>query len=170
MRDLTLEQINTDDPQTISQLLMTCCGSEEWVRKMLQARPFEDQSELLNKAQEIWTQLETNDWLEAFKHHPQIGDKESLKKKFANTAQWAAQEQKGALESDEQVLEELAEYNQRYLQKFGFIFIICATGKSAKEMLTALKIRFKHSAEDELAVAASEQAKITHLRLHKLLK
>ena len=170
MNDFTLEQINNGDSQDISQAFMTCCGSQEWVRRMLQARPFKDQQALLYRAQEIWSKLESGDWLEAFRHHPQIGDKQSLKEKFINTAHWAAQEQRGALESNEALLEELAEYNQRYLQKFGFIFIICATGKSAEEMLTALKTRFHNQAEDEMAVAASEQAKITHLRLQKLLK
>ena len=113
--------------------------------------------------------LAESDWQEAFTHHPQIGDRESLKKKFASTAGWAGNEQSGTATATEDVLDELAEYNHQYREKFGYIFIVCATGKTALEMLTMLKQRIENSRETEILIAAGEQAKITRLRLEKLL-
>jgi 2-oxo-4-hydroxy-4-carboxy-5-ureidoimidazoline decarboxylase len=108
--------------------------------------------------------------LEAFKIHPRIGDIESLRKKFASTASWASDEQSGASEAAEDVLHELSEGNDHYEKKFGYIFIVCATGKSATEMLTLLKNRLHNNPEAEFAIACEEQKKITNLRLDKLLQ
>ena len=138
---ITLEDFNRFSPDDAKETLKRCCGSSAWVERVSGARPFATLSSLQLKAQSVWQSLSEEDWLEAFKHHPRIGDLSSLKAKFANTKQWAAQEQKGTTLADEGVLVSLADHNQKYLDKFGYIFIICATGKSAQEMLQALQER-----------------------------
>lgn len=115
--------------------------------------------------------MQRADLLEAFSHHPQIGaDLESLRKKFAATATWSAGEQSAINTADEMTLLGLVEWNRDYLAKFGYIFIVCATGKSAAEMLALLRARLPNDLEAELNIAAAEQAKILHLRLDKLLE
>jgi 2-oxo-4-hydroxy-4-carboxy-5-ureidoimidazoline decarboxylase len=123
----------------------------------------------LEDAEEQWYECTEADWLEAFTHHPKIGDIDSLKKKFASTATWAAGEQSGAAAASQKVLEDLAKGNDDYEKKFGFIFIVCATGKTAEEMLQLLQDRLPNKKEDELKIAMDEQNKITKLRLEKLI-
>jgi 2-oxo-4-hydroxy-4-carboxy-5-ureidoimidazoline decarboxylase len=120
-------------------------------------------------ADAIWLKLDRADWLEAFTHHPKIGDMDSLRAKFATTKEWAAGEQSGVNAANEEVLRGLADGNREYEQRFGHIFIVCATGKSAQEMLTLLRARLHNEADKELRIAAGEQAKITRIRLEKLL-
>ena len=109
------------------------------------------------------------DYLEAFSHHPQIGaDPEKLRKKFKGTHQWASHEQSGMREASEACIQELAQRNREYYDRFGYIFIVCATGKTANEMLSLLKDRLSNTQETELLIAANEQAKITQIRLEKL--
>lgn len=156
-------------PEAERQALLTkCCGSAAWVNKMLKIFPVDDLVELLEYAEEKWYECTEADWLDAFTHHPKIGDIESLKQKFANTAAWAAGEQGFVAIADQETLEALANANMLYEEKFGFIFIICATGKSAKEMLAFLRVRMENSKEVEIENAALEQDKITKLRLEKL--
>lgn len=155
-------------PQVREQL-QSCCGSTEWIEQLLQYYPYANKEQLHVLSEQIADQLDEEDWLEAFTHHPQIGDLASLRKKFAQTAEQASQEQSGALTASEETLQELADYNEQYLQKFGFIFIVCATGKSAEEMLTLLKERIAHDRDTEIRIAAGEQRKITRLRLESLL-
>ena len=109
------------------------------------------------------------DWKEAFAHHPKIGDFESLKKKFASTRGWAEQEQSGSQNASMAVLQALALANQTYENRFGYIFIVCATGKSAEEMLKILESRLNHDPKIEIKIAAQEQDKITKIRLEKLI-
>lgn len=135
---------------------------------MLARRPFANEEAVGHAASEIEASLQRADWLEAFTAHPRIGDLDSLKKKFAATATWAEGEQAGVAGAADEVLLALAEGNRLYEQRFGHIFIVCATGKSAVEMLTLLRARLPNSPEDELGIAAAEQAKITRLRLEKL--
>jgi 2-oxo-4-hydroxy-4-carboxy-5-ureidoimidazoline decarboxylase len=149
--------------------LERCCGSSRWVAAMLAARPFKSREELLADSERAFGSLQRADWLEAFSHHPKIGDVDALREKFASTARWAGEEQKGAAVADERTLIALAEGNRDYLKQFGYIFIVCATGKSAAEMLDLLDARLGNAPEFELAIAASEQKKITRLRLEKLL-
>lgn len=144
--------------------LRRCCGSARWVERMAARQPFSGFDDLLKQADEVWWSLEPADWLEAFTHHPRIGDKEALRQK------WAAQEQAGAAKAPEAVLDALAEGNAAYETKYGHIFIVCATGKSAPEMLELLRARMNAQPADELRAAAGEQAKITRIRLEKLLK
>jgi 2-oxo-4-hydroxy-4-carboxy-5-ureidoimidazoline decarboxylase len=132
--------------------------------------PADSMEELLEKAEEIWAECSEDDWKEAFSHHPKIGDVESLTKKFATTAQWASGEQGGVSAASKETIEALAGDNRLYEEKFGYIFIVCATGKSAKEMLNILQSRLMNKPEEEIKMAAAEQNKITKLRLQKLLQ
>lgn len=150
--------------------LRRCCGSSEWVEQMLQAVPFASPEQAFCLAEQIADGLTAEDWLEAFAHHPEIGDLESLRQKFAATADWASQEQAGTSQADAHTLQALAEGNRAYREKFGFIFIVCATGKSAAEMLALLQQRLENDPEKEFAIATAEQRKITRLRLEKLLQ
>lgn len=145
-----------------------CCGSGQWVEAMLTRRPFASQQDLFRGAEEVWNGLPREQWLEAFSHHPKIGDMQSMRAKFATTEGWAKNEQSGVAGAGEETLRKLADGNRLYQEKFGYIFIVCATGKSAPEMLAILESRIGNSAERELPLAASEQAKITRLRLEKL--
>lgn len=162
--------LNALEAEKAYKELQKCCGSRRWARAMAEARPFRDERQLFQSAEAIWRELGPSDWLEAFSHHPRIGDKDALRARFAATAQWAASEQSGAATAPERVLDELAEGNRAYEAKYGHIFIVCATGKSAEEMLGLLKARMDNDPVKELGVAAEEQRKITELRLKKLLE
>jgi 2-oxo-4-hydroxy-4-carboxy-5-ureidoimidazoline decarboxylase len=166
---MTLHELNTLPPDTASVVLQKCCGSTRWVEQVTTRRPFPTVESLYTAAEELWKNLTTEDWKEAFSHHPKIGDTEALMKKFAATKAWATGEQSAVKEASLQTLNELAEGNRLYEEKFGFIFIVFATGKSAEEMLALLHQRIKNTSEDEIRIAATEQAKITRLRLEKLL-
>jgi 2-oxo-4-hydroxy-4-carboxy-5-ureidoimidazoline decarboxylase len=132
-------------------------------------RPFADAKALLASADEVWASLGPVDWKEAYAHHPRIGDKQALRERFAATRQWAAGEQAGVSGASESVLDALAEGNRDYESRFGHIFIVCATGKSAEEMLALLRARLGNDPKTEERIAAAEQAKITRIRLEKLL-
>ncbi|HEY9786857.1 MAG TPA: 2-oxo-4-hydroxy-4-carboxy-5-ureidoimidazoline decarboxylase [Candidatus Obscuribacterales bacterium] len=163
-----IEEFNALSEEMARVELLRCCGSQRWVEQMTQKRPFASCEQIFTAAGDIWYKLSSEDWLEAFSHHPKIGDLDSLKAKFGNTRAWAAAEQKGVSGASEEVLEDLARANEEYESKFGYIFIVCATGKSAGEMLSILKSRLANDPATELAVAAQEQAKITKIRLEKL--
>jgi 2-oxo-4-hydroxy-4-carboxy-5-ureidoimidazoline decarboxylase len=167
---MTLHDLNTMDQRLLKEELMKCCGSASWVKMMMTFFPADDLVELLEDAEEVWYELSKDDWKEAFSHHPRIGDVESLEKKFASTAGWASGEQSGVNNTSPQVIEALAEGNRLYEEKFGYIFIVCATGKSAEEMLGILQARLRNSPEQEIDIAADEQNKITKLRLEKLVE
>lgn len=166
---MTLDELNNLPEPDALDAFTRCCGAHRWVNKMVHRRPFRDYEDLLAAADEIWERLAREDYLEAFSHHPKIGDMDSLRKKFASTAQWASGEQSGAAMASEETLQGLAEGNRAYEAKNGFIFIINATGKSADEMLEALKKRLANPPETELHIASEQQAMITRLRLEKLL-
>jgi OHCU decarboxylase len=168
MNKMTIAEFDHLPAEKKKELLFQCCGSNEWVNKMLAVFPVEDLVELLEAADEKWYECSEQDWREAFNHHPKIGDLNSLKEKFANTKEWAEGEQAAVKETSEEVLKELSDFNKMYEEKFGFIFIICATGRSAEEMLTFLKERLNNNREEEIGIAAREQLKITQLRLEKL--
>jgi 2-oxo-4-hydroxy-4-carboxy-5-ureidoimidazoline decarboxylase len=166
---MTLESLNSLTISDANEQFETCCGAANWVEKMNQNRPFQNKDDLYQKAESIWYSLSSKDWLEAFTHHPKIGNIDSLRKKFHNTKSISEDEQSGINDAAESTLKDLAESNQLYQDKFGFIFIICATGKSADEMLALIKIRLNNNANAEMLNAAEEQNKITQLRLEKLL-
>ena len=141
--------------------LLACCGSETWVGRMLAKRPFDDAPSLHHEAEAIWLSFTPRDWLEALSKHPKIGENPSSK--------WSAQEQKAMSDASEDVARTMSDLNEQYERKFGWIFIICATGKSAEEMQNLLEQRLSNDPEKELQIAANEQLKIMHLRLDKLL-
>lgn len=166
---MKLSEFNALDKRTAFESLEKCCGSSHWIKAMLAARPYFDIDRLHTFSDKVWNRCSESDYLEAFKHHPQIGDVASLKKKFASTANWASNEQQGTSDANEDILLALKQGNEDYLIKFGFIFIVCATGKSAQEMLELLNQRLPNDRITELHIAADEQNKITHIRLNKLL-
>ncbi len=136
---------------------------------MTARRPFADEGALFEAARAVWRKLGPADRLEAFAAHPRIGDLEHLRERFASTRAWAAGEQGGVAKATEDELRRLAEGNRRYEERFGFLFIVCATGKSAGEMASLLEARLANPPGEELRIAAREQEKITRIRLEKLL-
>lgn len=150
--------------------LYKCCASRGWVAGMLQKLPFQSDAELTLHATEIWWSLSPEEWLQAFSAHPMIGDFESLGTKFADTKELAGREQAGVIGASEIALQRLAAGNQAYFKKFGYIFIVCATGRSADEMLAILTERIENNPAIELPIAAAEQLKITFLRLREIAK
>ena len=149
------------------QALLRCCGSHRWVEAMLRRRPFGDDDALFETADQIWNDLSPEDWLEAFSHHPRIGERKLETAAPAETRTWAAQEQAGAAQASVGLRRALEDGNQAYEERFGHVFLICATGLSAAAMLAALRRRLANDRETELRAAATEQAKITRLRLQK---
>jgi 2-oxo-4-hydroxy-4-carboxy-5-ureidoimidazoline decarboxylase len=164
-----LSRLNSQPLDDAREALRRCCGASRWVDAMAGRRPFADAAALFAAAEEVWAGLGPSDWSEAFAHHPRIGDKEALRQRFATTRQWAAGEQAGVSAASEDVLEALAQGNRDYEARFGHIFIVCATGKGAEEMLGLLRARLGNDRETEQRIAAAEQAKITRIRLEKLL-
>jgi 2-oxo-4-hydroxy-4-carboxy-5-ureidoimidazoline decarboxylase len=145
--------------------LAAACGATQWVARMLARRPFGSREALLRAAHDEWAALSPDDWREAFLHHPEIGDVTSLRERFPTTHDISSREQAGVGGASEAVLRRLAEGNRRYRERFGYTFIVCATGKSAGEMLRMLEARLGNDPAMEIEVAADEQAKITALRL-----
>lgn len=163
-----LARLNALSEADAQAALMRCCGSTRWAEAMARARPFADADQLLAEAELEWARTAEADWREAMTHHPRIGES-ALRAKFQATAGWSSQEQKGVQGASEETIRGLAEGNRAYEEKFGFIFLVCATGKSADEMLALLRSRLDNPLPDELRIAAGEQAKITRIRLEKLL-
>ena len=166
---MTLEEFNHLPKEEAAAQLATCCGSAKWQTELMKSFPFTDEQALLNKAVSDWYACSEADRLEAFTHHPKIGDIESLTEKFASTQHLAGKEQAGVNEASLAVIQELALANAEYEKKFGFIFIVCATGKSAHEMLRLLKDRLQNTRAEELYIAMGEQAKISFLRLKRMI-
>ncbi len=167
---MTIHDLNTLPPDELKTTLYKCCGSTAWVNKIIGLLPMEELVELLDVAEAQWYACSEADWREAFSNHPKIGDLESLKKKFAATAQWASGEQSSINHAKQETLAALEDANKKYEEKFGYIFIVSATGKSPEEMLSIVTKRLENSPETEIKVAAEEQNKITLLRLQKLLQ
>jgi OHCU decarboxylase len=136
---------------------------------MLEMRPFPDLEYVLDTADKVWAGLERADWLEAFRHHPAIGEKRGNAKQSATARRWSAGEQSAAQKAPQKTLAALAAANVEYQAKFGRAFLICATGKSSEEILKNLQQRLSNDSEAELRITAEEQRKITRLRLEKLL-
>ena len=167
---MTLHEFNILPRERLAEELTRCCGSSEWVRRMLPFIPADDMVELLEDAEEQWWLCSEADWKEAFTHHPKIGDLDAARKKYASTSDWTAGEQGAVNTASEDILQQLAEGNRLYEEKFGYIFIICATGKTATEMLDLLQERLTNEPAEEIRIAADEQNKITRLRIEKLLE
>jgi OHCU decarboxylase len=159
---MRLDELNGLSSEAAERELLRCCGSQRWAKTMVERRPFASMEELQKTAEDEWWKLKYHDWLEAFSHHPRIGE-------HSGSRGFAKQEQAGTSNASDQTLKELNRLNRVYEEKFGHVFLIFATGKSAQEMLDALHTRLLNSADVELTNAANEQAKITRLRLEKLI-
>ena len=166
----SLEELNSMTGDLARAELARCCGAGRWVEGMLSHSPWPSIEVLYQAAEAVWATMERDDILEAFTHHPRIGaDLDALREKFASTASWSGGEQAGVAGADESTLVALRDGNRAYEDKFGYIFIVCASGKSAEAMLALLNARLGNDPDDELEIAAGEQAKITRIRLEKLL-
>jgi OHCU decarboxylase len=155
-----LERLNAMPPEEAEAILLACCGSSEWARRMAARRPFASPGAALDWAERVWKGLFPADWLEAFRAHPRIGQ--------AGVQGSAAAEQAGTKAAPQEVLAALAQANHAYEERFGHIFIVCASGKSAAEMLDLCRRRLDNDASTEWTVAAEEQRKITRLRMERL--
>ena len=161
--------LNSLAPEQAAAEFQKCCGSRNWAQFMTDQRPFADLPDLLSKADSNWWSLSKDDWIEAFRSHPKIGEKKAEQTQSAEAKAWSEQEQSGTCETTQEMMAALADGNREYLGRFGYIFIVCATGKSAEEMLTILRERLDREPAEELWTAAAEQNKITQLRLRKLI-
>ena len=164
---MTLSEFNALSPAMAQARLMDCCGCERWAAIVTAQRPFADANALFDAADHQWRNLGRAEWLEAFSHHPQIGEKATRGSESHRV--WAAGEQSGSRDAAEDVKTRLVRGNRTYFDKFGFIYIVCATGKSAEEMLALLEDRLHNDPVRELQIAAEQQRQITRLRLQKLL-
>jgi allantoicase len=167
--DALVRFLNTGSHADVKPALAKCCGSVRFVDAMLAGRPYTSRTHVMEHAGEMWWHLGDGDWREAFTHHPRIGaDPAALRAKFSTTAAWASGEQAGVQGASEATLKALVDGNAAYEARFGHIFIVCASGLSADEMLARLRARMSNNAENELRIAAGEQLAITKLRLAKL--
>ncbi|MCO6046341.1 2-oxo-4-hydroxy-4-carboxy-5-ureidoimidazoline decarboxylase [Aeoliella sp. ICT_H6.2] len=148
--------------------LLACCGARWWSEQLATRRPYANMEEFHTVADQVFDQMSHDDWLEAIGSHPRIGDLESLKMKFAGNKQWSSGEQSSVAMAEDDVLRQLKLGNDAYFEKFGYTFVVCATGKSADEMLQILEGRLQNEPDTEIDIAAAEQRKITHLRIDKL--
>ena len=169
LTDPLLDTLNSLSSSEFTERLVRCCGSQRWADQMAKQRPFTSRAHLFGQAEWTWWHLGDGDWLEAFGHHPEIGaSAETLRQEFADTAALSEAEQAGVQSASDDVIRQLAEANKAYKETFGYLFIVCASGKSAEEMLAILQERLENEPHAELRIAAGEQAKITRLRLENL--
>jgi len=164
----TLQAWNAADPATALDAMIACCAARRWATAMVALRPIASVFELSEAADRIWSTMEEPDWMEAFAAHPRIGDRKPAHA-TPKSAAWSTQEQASTNTAAEKVLADLAEGNAQYEQRFGFTYIVCATGKSAEEMLAILNRRLNRDRATELREAAEQQRQITQIRLGKWL-
>jgi OHCU decarboxylase len=170
---MTLEELNAIDREFAEQALLRCCASRRWAREMAARRPFRDAVRLVEEADEVWRGLDVADRLEAFAAHPRIGElarRGGTGRSDVGEEDWSAREQAGMAGAAADVRARLAAANRDYESRFGFTYLVCATGKSAAEMLAIAERRLTHSRDEELGVAAEEQRQITRVRLAALLE
>jgi 2-oxo-4-hydroxy-4-carboxy-5-ureidoimidazoline decarboxylase len=166
---MRLVDLNALDEDAAAGELLRCCGSSRWARKMAAERPFASVDAIVHAADATWSGLDRVDWLEAFAAHPKIGAGGAGGAGGADTARWSAEEQGGVSAAADETRLRLAAANREYEARFGYIFIVCATGKTAGAMLELLERRLRNDPGEEIKIAAEEQGKITRLRLAKLL-
>jgi 2-oxo-4-hydroxy-4-carboxy-5-ureidoimidazoline decarboxylase len=164
-----IERVNRLQVEDARKALLDCCGSIAWADQMISKRPFVDDAKLFESADKIWTHLDQKEWLRAIRHHPPIGSKRGKSKQSGIARNWSAGEQSAARESSPDTLAVLAAANQAYQATFGYVFLICATGKTGDDILQSLHQRLANDPETELYVAAEEMRKIVRLRLEKLV-
>ena len=165
-----IERLNNLSAGEAEAELLKCCGSTRWAREVAARRPFGRADELLDAADEVWRALDVSDWLEAFSRHPKIGGQQAAGGQTPKERAWSAEEQSGVTAAGEAAREELARLNREYEERFGYIFIVCAAGKTPAEMLSLLRGRLHNDGGAEIEIAAGEQRLITRLRLRKLLE
>ena len=165
-----LERLNDLSQREAEAELLKCCGSRRWARQTIEHRPFRDLNHLLETADMVWWTLDIEDWLEAFRSHPKIGERKAAQTVAEQSARWSEEEQAGVGNATQVMLRELTEANRAYEEKFGYIFIVCAMGKTGVEILKLLRERLHNEPETEIRVAAEEQRRITQLRLKKSLE
>jgi 2-oxo-4-hydroxy-4-carboxy-5-ureidoimidazoline decarboxylase len=166
---LTLAQLNTLSPMEAAEQLRACCGSSRWVEAMLARRPFPSLEQLLSDADEAWRATRPEDWDEAFAHHPRIGERQPAAPVSTTAQAWSSGEQGAAARSGPAARTALADANAAYEKKFGRIYLVCAAGRSAEQLLADISARMRNDPERERAVAVEEQRKITRLRLKHLI-
>jgi 2-oxo-4-hydroxy-4-carboxy-5-ureidoimidazoline decarboxylase len=164
-----LARWNALQPDKAAEEILPCCGSKAWAIGMAARRPLLDESALVAACDEVWKGLTESDWLEAFRSHPRIGDSHSPAAAQPQSAAWSGEEQRKVGSAGEDIKLALAEGNRAYERKFSRIFIVCATGKSAPEILEILRRRLSNDEATELREAAEQQRQIAHLRLRKWL-
>jgi 2-oxo-4-hydroxy-4-carboxy-5-ureidoimidazoline decarboxylase len=162
-----LARWNSLPSEEAAREILACCGSETWAASMASKRPIRDEHSLIETSDEVWRGLGEPDWLEAFRSHPRIGDSNAETPLAAQSSAWSEQEQRQAASTDEAMKLALKWGHREYEQKFGRIFIVCATGKSAGEILEILRRRLHNDEAAELRQAAEEQRQIVHIRLKK---
>jgi 2-oxo-4-hydroxy-4-carboxy-5-ureidoimidazoline decarboxylase len=165
----TLSDLNALPPHAVEPLLAACCGAPGWVRSMLGQRPFASRDALFDASDRMCAKLSHEQWLAAFAHHPRIGEQHAAAAVSETAQQWSEGEQGGAMNGDVAVQDQLREAQRRYEMRFGYIFIICASGRSAPEIMGELQSRLRNDPDTEIRIAAGEQCKITRLRLEKLI-
>lgn len=165
-----LERLNSLSDGDAEGEFLKCCGSKGWARQMVAQRPFASVAELIQTADRTWWTLTPHDWLEAFRSHPKIGEQRPAQQTSAAALSWSSTEQSGVSRATEDTMQLLGELNRRYEEKFGFIYIVCATGRSSDELLAILRERLPNESDTERSIAAGEQARITQLRLNKLIE
>lgn len=164
-----LDRLNALAEADAERELLTCCGARAWARRMAEARPFADEAALFATADAAWWALDEADWREAFRSHPRIGERKAEAGQTGREQAWSAGEQAGMTSAADATRQALAAGNAEYEARFGHIYIVCATGRTADEMLAFLRARLANDAGTEIRVAAEEQRKITRIRLEKLL-
>jgi OHCU decarboxylase len=165
-----LKKLNAMPAAEAEAALFDCCGSKQWARRMTKRRPFDDSKKLFEAADRIWWALPREDWLEAFRAHPKIGERVAKKRGDSQAQAWSQQEQAATAAAPAGIQRELAAFNRAYADRFGYIFIVCATGKKSEEMLALLRQRLQNDPVAELRIAAEEQRRITRIRLEKMLQ
>lgn len=165
---LTLTALNALPPSDAERELLACCASRAWARVVAEGRPYTNLEALIGASDRAWSSLTPDDWREAFAAHPRIGERAPATA-AARERGWSEREQTRAQAGDPAVLAELAIANAEYEDRFGHVFLICATGKGADEILANARARLHNDPRRELLVAAEEQRRITHLRLRRLL-
>ena len=164
-----LERWNAVPVEEAMKEILPCCGSKAWASRMAAWRPFPDVTTLLAASDETWSNLSAADWMEAFRSHPRIGESRAAQSTPVQSASWSAQEQQKVAAAGDALKIALAEANREYERRFRHIFIVCATGKSAPEILEVLRSRLQNDEAAELREAAEQQRQITRIRLTKWL-
>jgi len=165
-----LARWNSLDPAAAAREVLPCCGSHVWAAELADSRPIADETALIHVSTSIWVTLPGDAWQEAFDSHPRIGQSHAQAHTPEQSLRWSALEQREVLSQNDTAKFALEEANRRYEQKFGRIFIVCATGKTSAEILTILEARMRNDAATELRVAAEQQCQITELRLRRWLE